>query len=102
MKIPSLSPVFYQIAVVGSGGVGKSSLTIRFVQNTFIEQYDPTIEDSYRKMITVPGLKKAEKEREKDKAKPEKKETPGKQRPMSAIGMNSISSFLIKLVIASI
>jgi len=31
--------------VVGSlaGGVGKSALTIMFIQNHFIEEYDPTI-----------------------------------------------------------
>ena len=38
---------------MGPGGVGKSALTISFVQNHFIEEYDPTIEDSYRKQITV-------------------------------------------------
>jgi len=44
-----------KVAVVGSGGVGKSAITISFVQNHFIEEYDPTIEDSYRKQITVDG-----------------------------------------------
>jgi GTPase KRas protein len=43
----------YKIVVVGSGGVGKSALTISFVQNHFIEEYDPTIEDSYRKQVAV-------------------------------------------------
>jgi len=43
----------YKVVVVGSGGVGKSALTISFVQNHFIEEYDPTIEDSYRKQVTV-------------------------------------------------
>eukprot|EP00727_Mastigamoeba_balamuthi_P012671 m51a1_g8026 putative protein serine threonine kinase (1159) ;mRNA; f:14879-19850 len=43
----------YKIVVVGSGGVGKSALTISFVQNHFIAEYDPTIEDSYRKQIVV-------------------------------------------------
>ena len=42
-----------KIAVVGSGGVGKSMLTLCFVQNCFIAEYDPTIEDSYRKQVTV-------------------------------------------------
>ena len=32
----------------GSGGVGKSSLTIKMVTGNFLEEYDPTIEDSYR------------------------------------------------------
>lgn len=35
------------------GGVGKSCLTAQFVQNVWIERYDPTIEDSYRKQIEV-------------------------------------------------
>ena len=46
-----------QIAVLGGGGVGKSSITLQFTSGTFIDEYDPTIEDSYRKMIRVPGLK---------------------------------------------
>ncbi|EHA23951.1 hypothetical protein ASPNIDRAFT_127720, partial [Aspergillus niger ATCC 1015] len=37
------------------GGVGKSCLTAQFVQNVWIESYDPTIEDSYRKQIDVDG-----------------------------------------------
>ncbi|KAI4237771.1 MAG: hypothetical protein LQ349_001579 [Xanthoria aureola] len=37
------------------GGVGKSCLTAQFVQNVWIESYDPTIEDSYRKQIEVDG-----------------------------------------------
>jgi len=43
----------YRIVVVGSGGVGKSALSIRLVQCYFIDEYDPTIEDVYRKQVTV-------------------------------------------------
>lgn len=39
--------------VVGSGGVGKSALTIQFIQSHFVEEYDPTIEDSYRKQAVI-------------------------------------------------
>ena len=39
--------------VLGSGGVGKSALTVQFVSGCFIEKYDPTIEDFYRKEIEV-------------------------------------------------
>lgn len=28
----------YKIKVIGSGGVGKSALTIKFIQNTFVEK----------------------------------------------------------------
>ena len=45
----------YKIVVLGSGGVGKSALTVQFVQSIFVEKYDPTIEDSYRKQIEVDG-----------------------------------------------
>ena len=45
----------YKIVVLGSGGVGKSALTVQFVQNIFVEKYDPTIEDSYRKQIELDG-----------------------------------------------
>merc|ERR1712071_194062 len=45
----------YKIVVLGSGGVGKSALTVHFVQGIFVEKYDPTIEDSYRKQVEVDG-----------------------------------------------
>ena len=45
----------YKLVVLGSGGVGKSALTVRFVQGIFVYKYDPTIEDSYRKQAEVDG-----------------------------------------------
>jgi len=42
-----------RIVVMGGGGVGKSALTIQLIQNHFVLQYDPTIEDSYRKQCSV-------------------------------------------------
>ena len=55
--------------VVGGGGVGKSALTIQFIQSHFVDEYDPTIEgapsksfllqstdvvlDSYRKQCVI-------------------------------------------------
>uniref|UniRef100_A0A8C4N367 small monomeric GTPase n=1 Tax=Eptatretus burgeri TaxID=7764 RepID=A0A8C4N367_EPTBU len=43
----------YKVVVLGSGGVGKSALTVQFVTGAFLERYDPTIEDFYRKEIEV-------------------------------------------------
>jgi len=43
-----------KLVTLGSGGVGKSALTIQFIQGHFLEEYDPTIEDSYRKQIRIP------------------------------------------------
>ncbi len=41
--------------LVGDGGVGKSAMTIQFIQKTFCVDYDPTIEDSYHKHWEVDG-----------------------------------------------
>ncbi|XP_009468931.1 PREDICTED: LOW QUALITY PROTEIN: GTP-binding protein Di-Ras2-like [Nipponia nippon] len=38
--------------VFGAGGVGKSSLVLRFVKGTFRERYIPTIEDTYQQVIS--------------------------------------------------
>ncbi|KAG6899068.1 hypothetical protein C0993_001225 [Termitomyces sp. T159_Od127] len=34
----------FNIVVLGAGGVGKSALTVRFIKDVFVENYDPTIE----------------------------------------------------------
>lgn len=44
-----------KITVFGAGGVGKSSVTLRFVTDTFNSEYLPTIEDCYRKNVEVDG-----------------------------------------------
>ncbi|XP_071833030.1 circularly permutated Ras protein 1-like isoform X2 [Apostichopus japonicus] len=48
----------YRIAILGSGGVGKSAIVIRLTQDTFLNDYDPTIEESFRTTITVKGIPK--------------------------------------------
>lgn len=41
--------------MVGSGGVGKSALTLQYMYGDFVEEYDPTKADSYRKKIALDG-----------------------------------------------
>ena len=43
----------FKICVLGDGGVGKTALTIQLCSSHFVEQYDPTIEDCYRKATSI-------------------------------------------------
>jgi small GTP-binding protein len=52
----SITEKDYQVVLVGGGGVGKSAISIQYISNQFIEDYDPTIEDSYRKQAVVDEL----------------------------------------------
>uniref|UniRef100_A0A0N5ATN2 GTP-binding protein Di-Ras2 n=1 Tax=Syphacia muris TaxID=451379 RepID=A0A0N5ATN2_9BILA len=42
----------YRVAIFGAGGVGKSSIVMRFIKGTFSESYVPTVEDTYRQVIS--------------------------------------------------
>ncbi|KAG5276474.1 hypothetical protein AALO_G00132470 [Alosa alosa] len=42
----------YRVVVFGAGGVGKSSLVVRFVKGTFRDTYIPTVEDTYTQVIS--------------------------------------------------
>ncbi|RDW70227.1 putative ras-related GTP-binding protein [Coleophoma crateriformis] len=44
-----------KIAIVGSRSVGKSSLTVQFVDGHFVESYYPTIENTFSKVIKFKG-----------------------------------------------
>ncbi|VUZ51811.1 unnamed protein product [Hymenolepis diminuta] len=45
----------FKVVVVGDGGVGKSALTIQYFQHMFLEDHNPTIEDSYLQNVEVDG-----------------------------------------------
>lgn len=45
------APKQRKIAIVGSRAVGKSSLTVQFVDGHFVESYYPTIENTFSKVI---------------------------------------------------
>lgn len=50
-KKPRNAQSSYRVALLGNGGVGKTCLTLQFCQNIFVQEYDPTIENLYRKQV---------------------------------------------------
>jgi len=54
-KKTSTYPALHKVIMVGSGGVGKSALTLQFMYDEFVEDYEPTKADSYRKKILLDG-----------------------------------------------
>lgn len=51
----AVQPSLHKVIMVGSGGVGKSALTLQFMYDEFVEDYEPTKADSYRKKILLDG-----------------------------------------------
>ena len=43
------------VCILGSGGVGKTAVTLQFVKGEFSEAYVPTIEDEFQKNIQIDG-----------------------------------------------
>lgn len=41
------------VAVLGAGGVGKSAITLRFMRDVFVQKWEATIEDAYRRTVRV-------------------------------------------------
>jgi GTPase KRas protein len=52
-KKKSANGSLFETVVVGGGAVGKSALTIMYIQEHFVDVYDPTVEDSYRRGVTL-------------------------------------------------
>jgi len=50
-----MAPKQRRIAVLGFRSVGKSSLTIQFVEGQFVDSYEPTIENTFTKVFRVKG-----------------------------------------------
>lgn len=43
----------FNVAIIGPAGVGKSSIVVRYIYNTFSTEYVPTLEDQYSKFERV-------------------------------------------------
>ncbi|CAH0389676.1 unnamed protein product [Bemisia tabaci] len=54
-KKPVSPEALHKVIMVGSGGVGKSALTLQFMYDEFVENYEPTKADSYRKEVVLDG-----------------------------------------------
>jgi Ras family protein len=48
-----MPPIQRKIAIMGYRSVGKSSLSIQFVEGQFVDSYDPTIENTFVKTTKV-------------------------------------------------
>ncbi|KAH3863813.1 hypothetical protein DPMN_026813 [Dreissena polymorpha] len=44
-----------RLVVLGSSNVGKTSIIVRFLENTFVDTHTPTIEDFHRKVYKIRG-----------------------------------------------
>jgi len=54
-KDANASNSLHKVIMVGSGGVGKSALTLQFMYDEFVVDYEPTKADSYRKKVVLDG-----------------------------------------------
>lgn len=43
----------FNVAIIGPAGVGKSSVVVRYIYNTFSTEYVPTLEDQYSKFERI-------------------------------------------------
>ncbi|KAH0795507.1 small GTP-binding protein [Histomonas meleagridis] len=50
-----MEEITVKIAIFGSGAVGKSALSIQFIKGYFVETYDPTIEESFKRTVEING-----------------------------------------------
>lgn len=50
-----MSKLSFKIGIFGSGGVGKTCISLQFVKGEFTEGYIPTIEDEFQKTFDVDG-----------------------------------------------
>jgi len=53
MSRTSVTTPVLELVEFGSGGVGKSTLLHRFMYDTYLDTYDPTLEDTYRKSVVI-------------------------------------------------
>ncbi|CAF5191834.1 unnamed protein product, partial [Rotaria magnacalcarata] len=55
MAASNKTTAVYRLIMVGSGGVGKSALTLQYMYDEFVVDYEPTKADSYRKAVMLDG-----------------------------------------------
>lgn len=50
-----MTETVYQVIMIGSGGVGKSALTLQYMYDEFVVDYEPTKAGSYKKKVMLDG-----------------------------------------------
>ena len=53
VKVVRMASNEFRIVVVGAGGVGKSALTVRFIQGNFVEKVWVVLKSYKEEMITI-------------------------------------------------
>jgi len=46
-----------RVVLMGAGGVGKSAIAVQYMQGVFLRRYDPTLEETFIKSVTVDNKK---------------------------------------------
>lgn len=51
----NVDPSVQQVIVIGTGGVGKSAMTLQYMYDEFVADYEPTKADAYHKELELDG-----------------------------------------------
>ena len=46
-----------KVAIIGPGGCGKSAIAVRILSRRYINEYCPTLEDTYHRILSIDGVK---------------------------------------------
>jgi Ras-related protein Ral-A len=48
--------VSFKVSILGTPGIGKSAIALRFSKSDFLNYYEATIEEEFEKRVTVQGV----------------------------------------------
>lgn len=54
--MPTSSTATIKVSILGTPGIGKSALALRYSKSDFLSYYEPTIEEEFEKRVMVQGI----------------------------------------------